>query len=54
MWEFRVTVTLPGFKPISKRYATVEKAIRNAAKVVVHPTGPVVTVERVLITEPGA
>ena len=54
MTAFRVTVTLPGFAPVSKTYRTAEKAILNAGKVISHPTRPVVTIEPIVITEPGA
>jgi hypothetical protein len=54
MTAYRVTVTLQGFAPVSKTYRTAEKALRNVAKVVGHPTRPVVTIEPIVITEPGA
>lgn len=54
MWEYRVTVRLPGYAPVSKRYASLEKTIKNVAKVIDHPSAPTITIEPVLITEPGA
>jgi len=54
MWEYRVTVTLPGLPAVSKRYRTLAKAIKNVRMIIEHPTMPQVAVERVLITEPGA
>ena len=54
MYHFRVTVTVAGFEPVSRLYRTAAKAIKNAAKVVDHAARPMITIEPVLITEPGA
>ena len=56
MWHFRVTVTYPNDKPVSERYASQEKALAVAAFVIDSPTVlcPVVSIQRVLVTEPGA
>ena len=55
MWIFRVTVIYPGEAPVSERY-TLERALAVARRVIDSPTGlcPVITLERVLVTEPGA
>ena len=54
MWHFRVTVTYPNDKPVSERYASQEKALAVAAFVIDSPTVlcPVVSIQRVLVTEP--
>jgi hypothetical protein len=58
MWEYRVTVRLPdvSLPPVSKRYRTLAKAIKNITMIVDHPSVlcPVVELERVLVTAPGA
>lgn len=54
MWGYRVTVTVDGHDPVSITYRTPEKAIKNAGKVIAHATKPVIMIEPVIITEPGA